>query len=189
MTKDFILASGSIHRKELLLSADFEPKEIVTADIDETPYPGEAPADYVRRMAHTKAEAVHALRPQEVILAADTIVVCADKIIQKSKSAEEQRAVMKLLSGTKHCVLTAVCLIDRDGTAYQEISETGVQFKTLSAAEIEQYVQSKRWVGCCGYNNDGIMESFTEGYEGSYSGLVGLPLCTVRKLFEKIGLI
>ena len=57
---DFILASGSIHRKELLLSADFEPKEIVTADIDETPYPDEKPVDYVCRMAKTKAEAVHA---------------------------------------------------------------------------------------------------------------------------------
>ena len=64
---------------------DFEPKEIVTADIDETPYPDENPVDYVRRMAQTKAEAVHVLRPQDVILAADTIVVCGNKIIQKWK--------------------------------------------------------------------------------------------------------
>ena len=186
---DFILASGSIHRKELLLSADFEPKEIVTADIDETPYPDEKPVDYVCRMAKTKAEAVHALKPAEIILAADTIVVCNNRIIQKSKNAEEQRAVMKLLSGSKHCVLTAVCLIHKDGTIHQEMSETGVKFKTLSEKEIDLYVSSNRWVGCCGYNNDGIMESFTEGYEGSYSGLVGLPLCIVRKLFEEVGLL
>ena len=150
MTKDFILASGSIHRKELLLSADFEPKEIVTADIDETPYPDENPVDYVRRMAQTKAEAVHVLRPQDVILAADTIVVCGNKIIQKSKDADEQRAVMKLLSGSKHHVLTAVCLIERDGTVHQDMSETGVKFKTLSEKEIDLYVNSKHWVGCCG---------------------------------------
>lgn len=189
MKKDFILASGSIYRKQLLLSAGFEPKEIVTADIDETPYDGETPKDYVQRMALSKTKAVHLSRPKDIILAADTIVVCKDKIIQKSKDEEEQRQVMKLLSGTKHCVLTAVCLIDEKGQIFQEMSETGVRVKQLSTEEIEQYVQSKHWVGCCGYNNDGIMESFTEEFYGSYSGLVGLPLCIVRELFQKNGLI
>jgi len=189
MTKDFILASGSPHRKQLLLSAGFEPKEIVTADIDETPKPDEIPTDYVQRMALSKAKAVHALRPDDMILAADTIVVCNGKIIQKSKDDEEQRQVMRFLSGTKHSVLTAVCLIDRNGKTYQKMSETGVHIKTLSEKEIDLYVQSKRWVGCCGYNNDGIMESFTEGFYGSYSGLVGLPLCIVRELFNEVGLL
>lgn len=190
MVRDFILASGSIHRKQLLLSADFEPKEIITADIDETPYLDETPADYVQRMAKTKAKAVHALMPDDIVLAADTIVVGkGNKIIQKSKNEEEQRQVMKLLSGTKHKVLTAVCLIDHDGIAHSKMSETNVKIKDLSDKEIELYVHSKRWIGCCGYNNDGIMESFTEGYEGSYSGLVGLPLCIVRELFQEIGLL
>lgn len=189
MTKDFILASGSPHRKQLLLSAGFEPKEIVTADIDETPNPNETPTDYVQRMALSKAKAVSVLRPNDIILAADTIVVCKNKIIQKSKDEEEQRQVMRFLSGTKHSVLTAVCLIDKKGKTYQKMSETGVHIKPLSEKEIELYVQSKRWVGCCGYNNDGIMESFTEGFYGSYSGLVGLPLCIVREVFGKVGLL
>ena len=189
MTKDYILASGSIHRKQLLSSAGFEPKEIVTADIDETPNPNETPTDYVKRMALSKANAVRTLKPNDIILAADTIVLCNDKIIQKSKNDEEQRQVMKFLSGTKHSVLTAVCLIDKDGRTYQEMSETGVSIKPLSDKEIDLYVQSKRWVGCCGYNNDGIMESFTEGFYGSYSGLVGIPLCIVRELFDKVGLL
>ena len=189
MIRDFILASGSPHRKQLLLSAGFEPKEIVTADIDETPNSNETPKNYVKRMALSKAKAVHALKPNDIILAADTIVVCNNRIIQKSKNDEEQRQVMKLLSGTKHCVLTAVCLIDAKGKTYQKMSETGVSIKPLSEKEIDLYVQSKRWVGCCGYNNDGIMESFTEGFYGSYSGLVGLPLCIVRELFEKVNLL
>ena len=189
MTKNFILASGSVHRKQLLLSAGFEPKEIVTADIDETPSPNEDPVAYVERMALSKAKAVALLRPNDVILAADTIVLCKGRIIQKAKDAEEQRQVMKFLSGTKHSVLTAVCLIDGNGKIYQKTSETGVSIKPLSDKEIDLYVQSKRWVGCCGYNNDGIMESFTEGFYGSYSGLVGLPLYIVRELFDKIGLV
>ena len=188
-TKNFILASGSIHRKQLLLSAGFEPKEIVTADIDETPYPNENPTDYVQRMALSKAKAVSAFRPKDVILAADTIVLCKGMIIQKAKDAEEQRQVMKFLSGTRHSVLTAVCLIDENGKIYQKMSETGVSIKQLSDEEINLYVQSNRWIGCCGYNNDGIMESFTEGFYGSYSGLVGLPLCIVRDLFNEIGLL
>ena len=82
MVKNFILASGSPHRKHLLLSAGFEPKEIVTADIDETPNSNETPKNYVKRMALSKAKAVHALRPNDIILAADTIVVCNNRIIQ-----------------------------------------------------------------------------------------------------------
>ena len=189
MKKDFILASGSIHRKNLLLSAGFEPKEIITADIDETPFTNEKAVDYVKRMAFEKAKAVHELQPDKIILAADTIVVCKEKIIQKAYSDDEQRKVMHLLSGTKHCVLTAVCLIDEKGNFYSDLSETDVSIKSLSDEEIEQYIQSKHWVGCSGYNNDGIMESFTEGFYGSYSGLVGLPLCIVRELFKKAEVI
>ncbi len=132
MKKGFILASGSVHRKNLLLSAGFEPKEIITADIDETPFTSEEPIDYVKRMALEKAKAVHALKPNDIILAADTIVVCKGKIIQKSYSDEDQRKVMRLLSGTKHSVLTAVCLIDENGIVYPEMSETDVNVKPLS---------------------------------------------------------
>lgn len=189
MKKDFILASGSVHRKQLLLSAGFEPKQIITADIDEIPKANENPKDYVKRMAFEKALAVYQKHTGNIILAADTIVLCQDKIIQKSKSDNQQREVMHLLSGSKHSVLTAVCLIDENGNIFQDLSETGVSIKPLSDEEIEQYIQTKHWVGCCGYNNDGMMESFTEGYYGSYSGLVGLPLCIVRSLFKKIDAI
>ena len=181
--KKYILASGSPDRKRLLTEAGFVPDKIIPADIDETPFDAELPADYVKRMALEKTKSVHLQHPNTPVLGADTIVTVHGLIIGKSKNDDEQRRVMQTLSGTTHQVLTAVCLIDENGKIYQDMSVMELTMKTLTDKEIEQYVASRHWVGCAGFNNDAIMDSFTEKLSGSYSGMVGIPLCVVRKMF------
>ena len=103
-TKDFILASGSPQRRALLESIGMFPKDIRPAGIDETPFSGEEPLPYIRRMALSKAQDAAAANPGENVLSADTVIVVGSKIIQKSPDDAAQTAVMRLLSGRTHRV-------------------------------------------------------------------------------------
>ena len=114
-TKDFILASGSPQRIALLRQIGYEPKKIQSADIDETPHQHETPSAYVKRMAKEKALHVASLNPGEVVLGGDTIVVVGRRILQKAHDAAEQEQVMHLLSGKANRVLSAVCVVDKQG--------------------------------------------------------------------------
>lgn len=187
MNKNFILASQSPQRKKLLEQIGFVPKKICSADIDETPKKTEKPSQYVKRMALEKACHVAELFPQEVILASDTVIVCGQRIIQKSNSAEEQTKVMELLSGKTHKVLTAVCVIDSQNKASIRLNTTKIKMKRLTKQEIEYYVASKEWVGCAGYKIEGILGAFVIQMNGSYSGVVGLPLYEAKCLLNGAG--
>lgn len=187
MLKDFILASGSKHRKRLLEQIGFEPKLIEPADIDETPHKGEKASAYVKRMAMEKALHVSELHPREVILACDTIIVAGTKIIQKSHNDEEQEKVMRLLSSKAHRVLSAVCVINRYGKATKRLNTTKIHMKSLSEEEIKSYVAGHEWVGCAGYKIEGKMDAFVRKLEGSYSGVVGLPLYETKNLLIGAG--
>ena len=187
MNKNFILASQSPQRKKLLEQIGFVPKKICSADIDETPKKTEKPSQYVKRMAFEKACHVSELFPQEVVLASDTIIVCGQRIIQKSNSAEEQTKVMKLLSGKTHKVLTAVCVIDSQKKASIRLNTTKIKMKCLTKTEILDYVASKEWMGCAGYKIEGMLGAFVIQMNGSYSGVVGLPLYEAKCLLNGAG--
>lgn len=187
MTKDFILASQSPQRRALLAQIGFVPKLVEPADIDETPHKDERPSQYVKRMAKEKALAVGAKHKGEVVLASDTIIVAGLRIIQKAKSAEEQRKVMELLSGRGHRVLTAVCVVDKTGRTALRLNVNKIKMKHLSKKEIDDYVASKEWCGCAGYRIEGLMGGFVENLVGSYSGVVGLPLYEARSLLIGAG--
>ena len=150
-TKDFILASGSPQRRALLESIGMFPKDIRPAGIDETPFSGEEPLPYIRRMALSKAQAAAAANPGENVLSADTVIVVGSKIIQKSPDDAAQTAVMRLLSGRTHRVITSVCLIDRSGHISQKTVTTKIVMKHLTDAEIAEYVASGDWEGVGGY--------------------------------------
>lgn len=184
--KDFILASSSPQRKQLLLQIDYEPKAYIPADIDETPLTGENAQDYVQRMAKSKALAVAAKNPDENVLACDTMIVCDGDIIQKSPTNEAQRAVMERLSGRSHFVMSAVCLIDKKGNMQQFLSKTEITTKKLSEKELTDYVESRDWYGCCGYRIEGLMGGFVEKINGSYSGVIGLPLCETKQMLDNV---
>ena len=186
--KDFILASGSPQRRQLLASIGYQPKLIQPANIDESVQPKEAPLPYIRRIAKNKALSVSSLNPNENVLSADTIIVVGHKIIQKSQSAEEQKAVMELLSGRTHRVITSVCLITKEGRICQRTITTKIVMKHLTQQEIEDYVSSNEWHGVAGYKIEGMLAGFVKKIIGSYTGVVGLPLYETKNLLDGVGI-
>jgi septum formation protein len=187
MPKDFILASGSKQRIALLQRIGYEPKKVQPADIDETPKKGERPSVYVKRMALEKALAVAKLNPKEIVLAADTIVIEGGKIILKAADSKEQTEVMQRLSGKSHKVLTAVCVVDKKGKASLKLSTTRIIAKKMSKQEIKEYVDSKNWMGSCGYKIESV-EYLVKKIIGSYSGVIGLPLYETKNMLNSAGI-
>ncbi len=186
--KNFILASASPQRRALLAQIGFLPKNICPADIDESEKKGEKPLAYVKRMALEKALAVSSLHPQQVVLAADTVVAVGAKILHKAKSDDEQLQVMRLISGKAHRVITAVCVISAEGKISLRVNSTRILMKNLSEAEIKDYVASHEWVGCCGYKIEGKLAAYVKKLIGSYSGVVGLPLYETKNLLSGVGI-
>lgn len=185
--KDFILASGSPQRKQLLEQIGFAQKKIDVADIDETVKKGENATAYVKRLAYEKALKVSHNNPNEIVLGADTVVVVGRTILHKSKNEAEQTKVMQMLSGRSHRVITAVCVINRQGRASVKVVSTKVLMKRLSKQEISDYVKSKEWVGCCGFRIEGIFGAFVKKIIGSYPSVVGLPLYEARNMLISAG--
>lgn len=184
--KDYILGSQSKHRLNLLETIGYLPKEVCGADIDETPFDKEKPTEYVKRMAKEKALKVAGLHKGEVVLASDTIIVVGRRIIQKASSPEEQAKVMHLLSGTANKVLTAICVVDRNGKAMVRVSETKVYLKRLSSKEIQEYVDCQEWVGCAGYAIEGKLQGYVKKIVGSYSSVVGIDLYVTKQLLDGV---
>lgn len=186
--KDFILASGSPQRRQLLAQIGFIPKKIQPADIDEHVLSGEHPLPYIKRIARMKAQAVAKLCPNENILSADTIIVVGQKIIQKSPDEQTQIAVMRMLSGRTHRVITSVCLIDKQGHISQKTVTTKIMMKNLSNHEIENYINSGEWHGVAGYKIEGLLAGFVRKIIGSYTSVVGLPLYETKNMLNSIGI-
>ena len=185
--KDFILASGSPQRIALLRQIAYEPKAIKAADICEDCLPHEDPLPYVKRMALSKAKHVAEMLPDENILACDTIVVVGKRILHKAKDEDEQRNFMKLLSGRTHRVISSVCLINKKGKISQRTVSTKISMKRLTVAEINDYIACGEWKGVCGYKIEGRLAGYVTKLVGSYSGVVGLPLCETMNLLKGEG--
>ncbi|MBP5698310.1 MAG: septum formation protein Maf [Alphaproteobacteria bacterium] len=186
-SKDFILASGSPQRRQLLAQIGFIPKKIQPADIDEHVLANENPLPYIRRIARAKAIAVKELYPKENVLSADTIIVVGQKIIQKSPDDAAQTAVMRLLSGRTHRVITSVCLADKTGHISQKTVTTKIVMKHLTETEISEYIKSGEWHGVAGYKIEGMLAGFVKKIIGSYSSVVGLPLYETKNMLNGIG--
>lgn len=181
-----ILASASPRRLDLLAQIGVVPADVRPADIDETPQPAERPRDYVTRMAREKARAVAA--DDALILAGDTVVAAGRRILPKTDTEAEARQCLTLLSGRRHRVLSAIALLQPDGTVRERMSETAVRFKRLSAHEIDGYIASEEWRGKAGgYAIQGRAAGLIDWIQGSYSGVVGLPLYETRILLEAAG--
>lgn len=183
-----ILASASPRRRELLGSLGV-PFEVVVAGIDEKPWPGEMPASYALRNASEKAREVWTRGGRDaLVLAADTIVVMDDHILEKPADADHARVMLRQLSGRSHEVITGVCLLQARGDALHEWGEairTAVHFRALGEAEISAYVATGEPMDKAGaYAIQGGAAAFVDGYDGSYSNVVGLPLETVERLLK-----
>ncbi len=183
---NLILASASPRRRQLLARLGIEPARVTHADIDETPRNGEMPRDYAWRMARDKAGATAA--GGAFVLAVDTVVAVGRRILPKAEDETTARKCLELLSGRRHCVLSAVVLLAPDGILRERLSETAVRFKRLSADEISTYLASGDWRGKAGgYAIQGSAEGLIAWISGSHSGVVGLPLFETRALLKAAG--
>lgn len=181
-----ILASRSPRRADLLRAAGFR-FEIEAAAVDERQRPGEPPRDYVLRVAADKAAAVSRRKPGRVVLGADTIVVIDAQVLGKPADDHEARAMLQMLSGRTHDVLTGVALRSGDHAVAEAVS-TRVRFLPLSDEEIAWYVASGEPAGKAGaYAIQGLASRFVEWIDGSYSNVVGLPVATVYRLLVRAG--
>jgi septum formation protein len=183
-----ILASASPRRLDLLARMGVDVAAVDPARIDETPRKAELPADYARRIATAKAEAVAPRHPGAIILAADTVVAAGRRILPKAVDEAEVRACLTLLSGRRHRVLSAVTVVDADGKTRHRLSTSIVTFAPLPAATIDAYAASREGIGKAGgYAIQGHAEAFVRFLAGSHSGVVGLPLFETRALLIAAG--
>lgn len=185
-----VLASASPRRLDLLRQMQITPDTVAPADIDETPRKGELPLVYAQRIAAEKARAVAPLYPQAVILSADTVVACGRRVLPKAETEGEARACLALLSGRRHRVISAVSVIDADGTQHTRPVTSTVKFKRLSATDIESYVASGEWKGKAGgYAIQGIAAAYIPFISGSYTAIVGLPVAETVQMLKNAGYV
>jgi len=185
----FILASESPRRLELLTQIGLVPDRVEPASIDETPLNGELPAKLAERLAMGKAQAVAALNPEAIVLGADTVVAVGRRILPKPTEKAEAEACLRLLSGRRHRVTTAIAVINPDGRMRSRSVETRLAFKRLSEEDITAYLSSNEWRGKAGgYGIQGLAGAFIPWINGSYSAVVGLPLAETAQLLKASGL-
>ena len=179
-----ILASQSPRRKELL-GLFHIPFTVRIADIDETMDPAKAPYDEVARVSLLKAKAVEA-NAEDVVIAADTIVVCDGRTLGKPHSEEEAAGMLRLLSGRDHQVMTGMTVLR--GDTHRSITEvTDIHFRVLSENEIARYVASGEPMDKAGaYGIQGGAALFAEKMVGDYYNVMGLPVCRLWQLLSQI---
>ena len=191
-----VLASASPRRQEILRNAGI-PFSVQAADIDETPLKDELPRDCAERLAREKALTVWRMRPRDIVLGADTIVVADGAILGKPVDGDDAARMLRLLSGRVHQVITGVCVVGARGDSQLASSEpetrtasetTSVTMNELSDAEIRKYVATGEPMDKAGaYAIQGIASRWIPRIEGDYSNVVGLPMALVYSMLRERG--
>ncbi|MCC6614797.1 MAG: septum formation protein Maf [Anaerolineae bacterium] len=197
----FILASGSPRRRELLASFNI-PFTVIKSDVDETQHADELPLAYVERLSQEKAQAVaERIAPPALVLAADTVVILAadtigvidGDVLGKPASEAESRAMLERLRGRPHLVCTAMTLKRLDGNpspqTLTQLTKTTVYMRAYDDAEIDAYVatgDSFDKAGGYAIQHEGFHP--VERIEGSYSNVMGLPLETLGQMLAEFGI-
>lgn len=185
-----ILASASPRRIELLklMGLDFE---VVPSGVDETFRPGESPREHVLRLAEEKALAVARLRPRAWVLGADTIVIVDGEVLGKPGSVAEAREMLTKLSGRQHEVLTGFSIARQEKTVLiREVVESSVIFREISGDELAWYSGSEEPYDKAGaYAVQGMGAFFIREIRGSYTNVMGLPLCELVDALKRAGAI
>jgi septum formation protein len=190
MSSRLILASESPRRYELLkqMGLDFE---VVPSRVVENFVQTESPQEHVIRLAEAKAREVASNYPDHWVVAADTIVYINGSILGKPKSREEAVEMLRRLSGQEHWVLTgfSVCHLGK-GRSDKEAVQTVVRMKALPSVEMEWYVQTgEPFDKAGGYAIQGIGSFMIQSIQGSYTNVVGLPLCELIQMLNRLGAI
>lgn len=182
--KKIILASASPRRKELLTTAGVE-FEVCVKEVDETVPEGTEPVEAAKLTASKKAAAVAESHAEDIVIGADTIVVANKKILGKPKDKADAAAMLRMLSGIEHEVVTGVCIIGgRKTETFARVSR--VKFYELTDEEIESYVATGEPVDKAGsYGIQGRGCTLVEHIEGDYFNIVGLPVAEVVRRIKK----
>ena len=179
---ELVLASKSPRRRELMHLLDM-PFSVRVADVEETLLPGAAPEQQAAHLSYIKAKA--AAKSGEIVIGADTIVVLGDRILGKPSDKQEAVAMLQLLSGKTHRVMTGVSVIsDNKELSVAEVTE--VTFRALTQQEILHYVDTLEPMDKAGaYGIQGGAAKFVEGIRGDYFNVVGLPVCRLSQILKE----
>ena len=185
---NWILASGSPRRRELLEMLGVPDLTIRPATGPERATPGAGPEQTVRELSlHKAQEVAQTCAPEDIIIAADTIVYLDGAILGKPRDAQDAAAMLRQLSGQTHRVITAVALHAADAV-HEAASESRVRFAPLGEDDIAAYVDSGEWQGKAGaYAIQGRAAAFIAHISGSYSGIMGLPLFETARILRAAG--
>ena len=179
---NIILASQSPRRRELMGHLHL-PFTVQVADIDETMDPGKNVAAEVARVSRVKAEAI-VCEKEDIVIAADTIVVCDNAVLGKPRDEEDAFRMLKLLSGRSHQVMTGLT-VKRGKQSICCTEITDIRFRTLSDQEIRDYIATKDPMDKAGsYGIQSGAAIFVEGIHGDYYNVVGLPVCKLYKILK-----
>jgi septum formation protein len=202
-----VLASASPRRQELLRAAGIS-FTVHPADVDETPMAGEAPHAYAERLARDKALTVGRMRPQDLVLGADTIVVVDESILGKPRDAADAARMLGMLSGRTHRVITGVCVVEAVAGRPPALARTGpytrpknesrevrttsettlVTMSKLCEEEIRDYIATGEPMDKAGaYAIQGMAARWIPRIEGDYSNVVGLPVALVYHMLRESG--
>lgn len=185
-----ILASRSPRRRYLLEQAGLT-FSVIPSTLDESSVPVSPPTDHVRMLANAKAMEVADLYPKSWVIGADTLVLIGDAVLGKPDTEAQARGMLKALSGKTHRVLTGYCICCRaEERSFSETVETKVSFKTLNDTEIDWYLSTGEPFDKAGaYAVQGLGSFLVKRIEGSYTNVVGLPVCEVIECLLREGVV
>lgn len=190
MQASFILASASPRRRELLgeLIRDID---VIPSEVDEKPLEGELPEDHVLRLSREKALEVSRWNPDRWVLGADTVVIIDGKMLGKPGTPGKAKQMLCMLSGRTHRVITGFAVVRGDkGVIVNDAVESSVIFKNISRDEMDWYIRtSEPYDKAGGYAVQGKASFFIKEIHGSYTNVIGLPLCEVVTALKKVGVL
>ena len=186
---NFILASQSPRRIELLQQMGIENMAIIPSDIDEEALRGETPKEHTLRLSEEKAGAVAGLHPEAWVLGADTIVVIDEEILGKPRHPAEAKEMLLRLSGREHRVFTGFTVLNRNrNISVGQCVESSVLFRQITDDELAWYIKTPEpYDKAGGYAVQGIGAFFIKAIYGSYTNVMGLPLCEVVDALRQVG--
>jgi len=184
-----ILASQSPRRRELLESIGL-PFDVVPSNVPEIHSPGESPDDYVTRLSQAKADAVAAAHRDRWVIAADTIVMLGDQLLEKPADENDARRMLSLIAGQTHVVHTGLTL-QRADVMYRQtrVARSAVRMLPLTADEVAWYAATGEPLDKAGaYAVQGVGGMFIESIDGNYTNVVGLPLALLFQMLKSAGI-
>ena len=182
-----ILASGSPRRRELMVLFTGLETVVHPARGEEKPHPELTPEELVRELSRAKAAEAAESFPDDIVLGADTVVVCAGEVLGKPKGENDAARMLHLLSGREHEVLTGVTLIARSSVR-SVCEKTSVHFREMTDGEIAAYIATGEPMDKAGaYGIQGAAALFIERIEGDYYNVMGLPVCRVGGMLKELG--